>query len=270
MGRQGHTFLHEAGGVSVLGGVVINTIPNQPNGTLSFDDLKAAIRYPDVHEPISKLVIIENTQNACGGVPLSVEYCQQVSNFTKERDLKLHLDGARLFNAAVKLGVPARELVSMADSVTICLSKGLGAPIGSVLCGSREFINKARRVRKILGGGMRQVGIIAAAGIVALDTMIDRLAEDHERANKLAARLDQIKGITIEKNSPQTNMVFIRLDETISIGDSEILQQLERQGVLINGTGPRTFRLVTHFDINDDDVECCVNAMKTCLKSDSR
>ncbi len=265
MGRQGHTFLHEAGGVSVLGGVVINTIPNQPDGTLGFDDLRSAIRYPDIHEPISRMVILENTQNACGGWPLPVDYCWQVANFAKEHDLKLHIDGARIFNAAVKLGVPARELVSMADSITFCLSKGLGAPVGSVLCGSHEFITKARRLRKMLGGGMRQAGIIAAAGIVALDTMIDRLAEDHARAKLLADGLAKIEGITIEKNSPQTNMVFIRLNDSISISDDALVAKLKEQAVLIGGTGPRTFRLVTHVDVNDEDVAHCISAFKNCL-----
>lgn len=265
MGRQSHTFLHEAGGVSVLGGVVINTIPNRPDGTLAFDDLHSAIRNPDIHEPISRMVILENTQNACGGVPLTVEYCRQVESFAREQDLKLHIDGARLFNAAVKLGVPARELASMADSVTFCLSKGLGAPVGSVLCGSREFIIKARRLRKMLGGGMRQAGMIAAAGIVALDSMIDRLEEDHQRAKLLADGLAQIEGIKIEKNSPQTNMVFIRLDEKIAIPDDALENKLKEQGVLIGGTGPRTFRLVTHLDVNDGDVERCLEVFKLCL-----
>ncbi|MGB4596196.1 MAG: low-specificity L-threonine aldolase [Anaerolineaceae bacterium] len=265
MGRQGHTFLHEAGGVSVLGGVVINTIPNQRDGTLSFGDLESAIRYPDIHEPISRMVIMENTQNACGGVPLTAEYCRQVASFAKEHDLKLHIDGARLFNAAVKLGVPARDLVEMADSVTFCLSKGLGAPVGSVLCGSREFITKARRLRKMLGGGMRQAGIIAAAGIVALDSMIERLAEDHMRAKLLADGLSQISGLTLEKNSPQTNMVFIRLSETIAITDEALIDKMKEKGVLVGGTGPRTFRLVTHLDVNDADVAHCLDAFTDCL-----
>ena len=265
MGRQGHTFLHEAGGVSVLGGVVINTIPNQPDGTLSFEDLESAIRYPDIHEPISRMVILENTQNACGGWPLSVEYSQQVAIFAKKHDLKFHVDGARFFNAAVKLGVPARDLVSMADSVTFCLSKGLGAPVGSVLCGTHEFITKARRLRKMLGGGMRQAGILAAAGIVALDTMIDRLAKDHARAKLLADGLAKIEGITLEKSSPQTNMVFIRMDDTISISDHELIEKLKASAVLIGGTGPRTFRLVTHVDVNDDDVARCIREINKCL-----
>ncbi|NLW72523.1 MAG: low-specificity L-threonine aldolase [Chloroflexi bacterium] len=265
MGRQGHTFLHEAGGVSVLGGVVINTIPNQPDGRLALADLESAIRYPDIHEPISRLIILENTQNACGGVVLPVEYCEQISAFARERNLLLHMDGARIFNAAVALGRPVRELAAMADSVTFCLSKGLCAPVGSVLCGRRDFIDKARRLRKILGGGMRQAGIIAAAGIVALETMVDRLAEDHALAKDLAEGLSRIDGVSLEKNSPQTNMVFIRLDQRVSVSDAEFEKQLKERGVLLNGTGPRTFRLVTHHDVGLEEVNRCVEAIKAVL-----
>lgn len=265
MGRKGHTFLHEAGGVSVLGGVVINTIHNQPDGTLSFEDLQAALRYPDIHEPVSRMVIIENTQNACGGVPLTVEYSREVAIFAKEHGLVLHVDGARIFNAAIKLGVPVADLVSMADSATFCLSKGLGAPVGSVLCGSREFICKARWLRKMLGGGMRQAGITAAAGLVALDSMVDRLAEDHTRAQTLAKGLAQIPALTLEKSSPQTNMVFIRLEEYGTLSDDALLKALKERGVLIGGTGSRTFRLVTHVDVNDTDVLRCVEAFSEIL-----
>jgi len=194
MGTQGHTFLHEAGGVSALGGVVIHTVPNQPDGTIALKDLENALRNPeDVHEPISRLVILENTQNACGGVPLSLEYTESVAAFARKHGLLLHLDGARIFNAAVALGLPASRLAEPADSVTFCLSKGLCAPVGSVLCGDAAFISKARRLRKMLGGGMRQAGIIAAAGIVALDEMVDRLAEDHHRAALLAEGLRGIE-----------------------------------------------------------------------------
>lgn len=265
MGRQGHTFLHEAGGVSVLGGVVINTIPNQPDGTLTLEDLESAVRYPDIHEPISRLIILENTQNTCGGVVLPVEYCEQVSAFAHERNLFLHMDGARIFNAAVALGRPVREMAAMADSVTFCLSKGLCAPVGSVLCGTQNFIDKARRLRKILGGGMRQAGIIAAAGIVAIETMVDRLAEDHALARVLAEGLSRIDGVSLEKNSPQTNMVFIRLDQRVSVSDTEFAKQLKERGVLFNGTGPRTFRLVTHHDVGPEEVSRCVEAVKAIL-----
>lgn len=259
MGRQGHTFLHEAGGVSVLGGVSMHTIPNQADGTLALKDLHGALRNPtDFHEPISRMVILENTQNACGGMPLSPDYCDSVAAFAREHGLVLHIDGARIFNAAVALGLPASDLVRSADSITFCLSKGLCAPVGSVLCGNREMIAKARRLRKMLGGGMRQAGILAAAGIVALDHMIERLAEDHQRARRLADGLREVPGLRIDKGTPYTNMVYLALEPSVRQNAEEIVPLLAEQGVLIGDTGERTFRLVTHNDVNDDAVQACV------------
>ncbi len=217
MGHLGHTFLFEGGGISALGGVFVHTLPNQPDGTLRLDDILAAIRPPDVHHPITRLVVLENTHNRCGGVPLSATYTQQVGEAVRARGLALHLDGARIFNAAVALGVTAKALAEPADTVTFCLSKGLCAPVGSVLCGPRDFIERARRIRKQLGGGMRQAGILAAAGIVALETMIDRLAEDHRRARMLAEGLVRLPGIRLPMGMPATNMVFISLDESLPI-----------------------------------------------------
>ena len=261
MGRQGHTFLHEAGGVSVLGGVSMHTIPNQADGSLALNDLHAALRNPaDFHEPITRMVILENTQNACGGMPLSPDYCDSVAAFAREHGLVLHIDGARIFNAAVALGLPASDLVRSADSITFCLSKGLCAPVGSVLCGSREMIAKARRLRKMLGGGMRQAGILAAAGIVALDHMIERLAEDHQRARRLADALREVPGLRIDKGTPYTNMVYLALEASVRQNAEEIVPLLAEQGVLIGDTGERTFRLVTHNDVNDDAVQACVQA----------
>lgn len=266
MGTQGHTFLHEAGGVSAVGGVVIHTIPNQADGTLALQDLQNALRNPDdIHEPISKLVIIENTQNFCGGVPISLYYTEQVAAFAREHNLLLHLDGARIFNAAVALGVPASKLVAPADSITFCLSKGLCAPVGSVLCGDAAFINKARRLRKLLGGAMRQAGIIAAAGIVALDEMVDRLAEDHRRAAMLAERLRGNGKVHLIKNSPQTNMVFFTLDESVKLQVAEFLAAMKQEGVLLNDSGPGEYRMVTHNDISDAAVEAALAAFKKVL-----
>ena len=212
MGNLGHTFLFEGGGVAALGGVMPHTLPNQPDGTLLLEDIRSAIRGDDPHFPVSKLVILENTHNRCGGVPLSVEYTRKVADLAHSQGLKLHVDGARIFNAAVALGVPVIQLVEQANSVTFCLSKALCAPVGSVLCGSAEFIYRARRIRKQLGGGMRQAGILAAAGIVALQTMVDRLAEDHARARRLADGLKAIPGLIIEPAQPPSNMVFAQLE----------------------------------------------------------
>ncbi len=263
MGRQGHTFLHEAGGVSALGGVVINTIPNQADGTLALTDLKKALRSPeDIHQPISKMVIIENTQNDCGGVPLSVKYCDAVGSFTRANGLVLHIDGARIFNAAISLNVQVSNLTRSVDSVTFCLSKGLCAPVGSVLCGSNEFITKARRLRKMLGGGMRQAGILAAAGLVALDTMIERLAEDHRRAKKLAEELAKVPGLRLDKGTPYTNMVYLALTPEVRLDAPAIVKAMEKQGILIGDTGKRTFRLVTHHDVDDEAVAACIEAFQ--------
>ena len=263
MGRQGHTFLHEAGGVSALGGVVMNTIPNQADGTLALADLEAALRSPDdIHQPISKMIIIENTQNDCGGVPLSVKYCDEVGKFAKEHSLVLHLDGARIFNAVISLNVQAADLTRAVDSVTFCLSKGLCAPVGSVLCGSKAFIDKARRLRKMLGGGMRQAGILAAAGLVALDCMIERLAEDHERARLLAKGLAEVPGLRLDKGTPYTNMVYLALDPEVRLDAPAIVKAMEKQGILIGDTGKRTFRLVTHHDVDDGAVAACIEAFQ--------
>ena len=266
MGTQGHTFLHEAGGVSAVGGVVIHTVPNQADGTLAMTDLENALRNPvDAHEPISKLVIIENTQNFCGGVPISLEYTESVAAFARKRGLLLHLDGARIFNAAVALGLPASKLVAPADSITFCLSKGLCAPVGSVLCGDAEFISKARRLRKMLGGGMRQAGIIAAAGIVALDEMVERLAEDHRRATVLGGGLRSMAKVHLTKNSPQTNMVFFKLDESVALTTAEFLDAMKQEGLLLMDSGPGEYRMVTHNDITDEGVEVVLEAFRKVL-----
>lgn len=266
MGTMGHTFLHEAGGVSVVGGVVIHTVPNQADGTLALKDLEGALRnQDDAHEPISRLVILENTQNACGGIPLSLEYTKTVAAFAREHGLKLHLDGARIFNAAVALGLPVRELVAPADSITFCLSKGLCAPVGSVLCGAEAFISKARRLRKMLGGGMRQAGIIAAAGIVALDEMVDRLAEDHRNAALLGEGLRSMPKVHLTKNSPQTNMVFFKLDKSVTLSTGEFLEAMKKQGVLLMDSGPGEYRMVTHHDITDEGVEISLEAFRRVL-----
>ncbi len=209
LGNKSHTFLFEAGGISALGGVHSCQIPNQPDGTLILEDIQNAIRSNDIHNPVTRLICLENTHNRCGGVVLSAEYTRQVGELAHKHDLSLHLDGARLFNAAVGQGVNAKELADPADSVSICLSKGLSAPVGSVLCGSKEFIQRALRIRKQLGGGMRQAGILAAAGIVALETMVERLAEDHRRAARLAEGLRCLPDIQADPEKPATNMVFL-------------------------------------------------------------
>jgi len=258
MGTKAHTFLFEAGGISALGGVHPHTIPNNDDGTLLLNDIKAAIRSVDDHFPLSKLIILENTQNRCGGAPLTPSYTQSVKSIAKQHGLNLHLDGARVFNAAVAQNVDVKSLTDPVDSVTFCLSKGLCAPVGSVLCGAEEFIRKARRIRKQLGGGMRQAGVIAAAGIVALETMIDRLADDHENAKILAKNLSENDKLRIDMNSPKTNMVYVSLAPEVKESAREIEAKLRKSGVFVGVVAERQFRLVTHYWINERAIEACV------------
>lgn len=265
MGKMSHTFLFEAGGVSALGGVHSATLPNQRDGTIALEDLKGAVRPDNPHMPISKLIIIENTHNRCGGTPLTVEYTKQVAHIAKQNNLALHIDGARVFNAAVALGVPVNKLVEPADSVTFCLSKGLCAPVGSVLCGSKDFIHKSERIRKALGGGMRQAGIIAAAGIVALEKMVDRLAEDHTRARALAEGLAKVPGILVEYNPPPSNMLFLNLAAGVKQTPAQVAEKLLQYGVKVGVVGVNRFRLVVHYYIDDEGVKRTIDAFSKVL-----
>jgi threonine aldolase len=267
VGNKSHIYLYEAGGVSVLGGVHSCQLPNQPDGSLALEDIKAAIRTDDPHEPISRLICLENTHNRCGGTFQTPGYTKQIADFAHAHGLSVHLDGARIFNAAVAQGIQAKELTQSVDSVTFCLSKGLCAPVGSVLCGSKEFINKAHRVRKMLGGGMRQAGILAAAGIVALETMIGRLTEDHVRAGYLAKGLRQIPDLVLNQDDPATNMMFLSLDPRVKLDSVAIERKLKELGVLADTTGRRSFRLVVHYGINDEGVERTIKAFRSVLEN---
>ncbi|MDH3942595.1 MAG: low-specificity L-threonine aldolase [Anaerolineae bacterium] len=253
LGHLAHTFLYEAGGIAALGGVQPYTVPNQSDGTLDLDDIRAAIRSDDAHFPVTRLIALESTHNRCGGVALSLEYMLSVKKLAEERGLLVHLDGARMFNAAVSLGCSAADIAAQVDSVTFCLSKGLSAPVGSLLCGSQEFIRKAHRIRKQVGGGMRQAGVLAAAGIVALEQMVKRLADDHARAESLAALLDQLDGLHVYAQN--TNMVYIELAADVSMDEPSLLKALEEGGIKLGWVGPRRFRLVTHNDIDNANIE---------------
>jgi threonine aldolase len=266
LGNRAHTFLFEAGGISALGGIHSCQLPNQPDGSLALEDLQAAIRPDDPHDPISRLICLENTHNRCGGTFQSVEYTRRVCDFAHERGLRVHLDGARIFNAAVAQGIDAKELAGPVDSVTFCLSKALCAPVGSVLCGTKEFIARAVRVRKMLGGGMRQAGILAAAGIVALETMVERLSEDHARARRLADGLRGVPGLVLEPGTPATNMVFVSLAEEIKATAAQVTVDLKKQGVLVGSTGERQFRLVVHYWIDDKAVQKAVSTFQHVLQ----
>ena len=265
VGNKSHTFLFEAGGISALGGVHSQQIPNQPDGSLLLSDLEAGLRPDDPHAPISRLICLENTHNRCGGTFQTPQYVRSVAEFAHAHNLKVHLDGARVFNAAAAQGVNVKALTEPVDSLTFCLSKGLSAPVGSVICGTREFVRKAHRVRKMLGGGMRQAGILAAAGIVALQTMVERLSEDHARARRLAEGLGKIGGLTLNGN-PATNMVFLSLAESVPMSASEVAGKMKERGVLVGAVSERGFRLVLHCGIEDAGVEQALAAFGEVLR----
>lgn len=265
VGSQSHIYLNEAGGMSALGGIQPCPVQNQANGTLALHDILASIRSEDVHHPVTRLVCLENTQNICGGVPLTADYTRQVGELAHRNNLLLHVDGARIFNAAVAQNVPVRQLVEPADSVMFCLSKGLVAPIGSMLAGTGKFIARARHIRKMLGGGMRQVGVVAAAGIISLEKMTKRLGEDHARARKMAAGLRQVKGLSVDANSPHTNMVYLNLSEDVPLDAQQVGEKMKALGVLVDPENERRFRLVTHYWIDDEAVERTVSAFQKAL-----
>lgn len=251
LGTQSHIVFAEAGGSSALGGVIWMTVPNDDHGLLDADDIRVAATPRDHHKPPVKLLCIENTQNLCGGVAVSAEQTAVMTKPARDLGLRVHLDGARIFNAAVALETPVSALVADADSVGFCLSKGLACPIGSVLCGDEDFVMEARRWRKVLGGSMRQVGVIAAAGIVALDTMIDRLADDHANAKKLASGLAEMPGIELDPDTVQTNIVRFGVPPG---SGNKIAALLKDEGVHING-GAADLRVVTHYGVDSGDID---------------
>lgn len=258
VGDRAHIFLYEAGGASALGSIHSRQLPNQLDGTLDLARVESAIRSDNPHFPRSRVICLENTHNRCGGACLTPTYTSQVRSLADKYGLRIHLDGARIFNAAVALGVDVKELTRQADSVSFCLSKGLSAPVGSLLCGSANFIREARRARKMLGGGMRQAGIIAAAGIVALEQMVARLADDHSNARRLAEGLAQTPGITLALNRVQTDIVIFELQE---IAPSEFCKRLADYGVKMSPIGGQQVRAVTHYGIESSHIEQALAAV---------
>jgi threonine aldolase len=265
VGNQSHIYLNEAGGMAALGGIQACPIQNQPDGTLALEEILASIRTEDIHHPITRLVCLENTQNICGGVPLTPEYTRQVGELAHGNNLALHIDGARMFNAAAAQNVSVEELVAPADSVMFCLSKGLAAPIGSMLVGRRDFITRGRHIRKMLGGGMRQVGVVAAAGIIALEKMTKRLNDDHARAKKMADGLRQVNGLVVDATSPYTNMVYLNLSQDVPLNAQQVTERMKNLGVLVDPENARRFRLVTHYWIDDEAVKKTVSAFQEAL-----
>ncbi len=257
VGRRAHSYKYEGGGAASLGSIHPHPLEFEPDGTLHPDRVAAAVRPDNVHFPRTTLVCLENTQD---GRALPLDYLQAAKRLADELNLRTHLDGARIFNASVRQEVPVRDICRNFDSIAFCLSKGLGAPVGSLLCGSAELIREARRWRKTLGGGMRQAGIIAAAGLYALENNVDRLAEDHDNAEALARGLRELDEIDVEYGDTQTNMVFVNLGEHDS---SELTEFLRERGILIRGSD--TLRLVTHLDISESDIEQVVASFKAYL-----
>jgi threonine aldolase len=255
VGSQSHTNLYEAGGASALGGVVLTPVANTESGQLDLGELKRELNASaDDHFAEPALVVLENTHNRCGGAAVALSHLAEVSELAHRRKLPLHLDGARIFNAAIALETSAKTIASHADTVSFCLSKGLSCPVGSLLCGSAEFVSRARRTRKVLGGGMRQAGVLAAAGIVALTSMLERMAEDHANARALAEGIGLVAGINVQPVARRTNMVVIELD-----GDSGAARRfqaaMKERGVLISPRGGTSFRCVTHHGIARADID---------------
>lgn len=257
VGQTAHTYRYEAGGAAVLGSIQPQPLDFAPDGTLDLDKVARFIKPDDFHFAPTTLFCLENTQ---GGKVLPMDYLKAAADFSRHHHLKFHLDGARIFNAAVKLNRPVADIASLFDSVSVCLSKGLGAPVGSVLCGSEALISSARRWRKMVGGGMRQAGILAAAGIFALENNIHRLEQDHDNATRLTAGLSEVEGIEILPASGQTNMVFVS-----TRGKGQGLEPfLKERGILISGEDD--LRLVTHLNISSRDIETVIDGFKAFFK----
>ena len=271
VGDESHIYHYEAGGPSTLGGSPMWVVPNDVDGTLDLEKVREGIAdESDEHVAATALLCLENTQNRCGGKVLSVEQMQAASDIAHARNVAVHVDGARIFNAAVALGVPVSILVQSVDSVMFCLSKGLSAPVGSMLVGNKEFIRRARRTRKLLGGGMRQAGIIAAAGIVALEQMVDRLAEDHKHCKRLAYGLADYPQIEIDAEGVVTDIAIFTLctPEHRLATEQEALNFVERvskQGVLMGTMGGGKIRAVTHYGIEQDDIDRALVAIRHAL-----
>ena len=259
LGSEAHILWHESAGSAAVAGTLLRAVPNDERGRLDPDDVAHAVRAYRPGVSPTGLVALENTHNRCSGAALSPEDTKAVADVAHTNGLPLHLDGARIFNAAVAQEVPAKALAADADSVTFCFSKGLSAPIGSALCGPADFIGRARRWRKTLGGGMRQVGVIAAAAIVSLETMVPRLAEDHQNAMQLAKGLADIPGISIDPERIETNIVIF---EWQGGPHADFMAKLAEAGVLASSSGAPKVRMVTHYGINGEDVEEALDAIR--------
>ncbi len=265
MGDQCHIVLYEAGGTAVLGGLPWRTLPNTPQGTMELGAIAEAIRGDREGEPPTGLLCVENTHNRCGGIALDRATVKGMADIAHEHGVPVHMDGARVFNAAAALGVPVAEVVRDVDSVQFCLSKGLAAPVGSMIAGTKEFIARARRQRRIVGGAMRQAGVLAAPAIISLTEMVDRLPEDHARARRLAEGFADIPGIFVNLDTVQSNMVFYKLDPP----NPHFAEEMKVQGVLVGG-GQYGGRMVTHYEITDEGIDAALMAARKTVTALSR
>jgi threonine aldolase len=264
VGSMSHLLQIEQAGAAALGGVQLRAARNEETGHLDLAEVRASVRPRGLYQPRTAMIAIENTHNACNGSPLSAAYSAEVARIAHDAGAAFHIDGARIFNAAIALETTPAELSREADSVTFCLSKGLACPIGSLICGSANFIEKCRRQRRMVGGGMRQIGILAAPGIVALEEMVDRLADDHLNARMLAEGLATIPGISARPDLAKTNIVFFTLDQGIDPG--VFRERAREKGVLYSG-GPIRWRMVTHYGVEREDIEAALEAMQEVAQS---
>lgn len=260
-----HIFQYEAGAASALAGVQLRPLRGI-RGKMDPEEVERAIRDSDIHFPRTALICLENTHNRAGGAVLPTDHMAALREVADRHGIPVHLDGARLFNAAVALGVEAREIARFADSVSVCLSKGLGAPVGSLLAGPKSLIDEARRWRKRLGGGMRQAGVIAAPALLALTKMVDRLAEDHKNAKRLACALAETKGFSVDPDQVETNIVLADISDTGKTAE-EVLDRLAAEGVLAVSFGPTTLRFVTHKDVSRKDIDEAVLRIRRAVDS---
>lgn len=264
LGNNSHIHIYENGGISTIGGVHPRPVKNNEDGTMDINLIESAIRNPEfeICYPKTRLICLENSHANTGGRVLSVEYIDKVGELAKKHNLKLHIDGARIFNASVALGVPVHRLVQAADSVSVCLSKGLGAPVGSVIVGSKTFIARARILRKTLGGGMRQVGILCAAALVALQENVGKLVNDHKNAKTLAEGLNKIKGLKVDVASVETNIVYFDILEGSRVTALKLGKIMEEHGILLMPDSSSRVRIVIHHQVSASDVQYTLSCIK--------
>ncbi|CAN1233335.1 Low-specificity L-threonine aldolase 1 [Linum perenne] len=270
LGDNSHIHIYENGGIATIGGVHPRTVKNKDDGTMDLNEIEAKIRNPrgELVYPITRLICLENSHANTGGRCLSADYTDRVGDLAKKHGLKLHIDGARIFNAAAALGVPVDRLVQAADSVSVCLSKGIGAPVGSVIVGSESFIARARIMRKTLGGGMRQVGILCSAALFAVQHNVAKLESDHKNAKTLAVGLNEIKGLKVNVAAVETNIVYVDLEDSSNLTAEKLYKNLQQHGVVVMLEGPYSIRIVIHHQISESDVQYTISCFKQVLNAD--